>query len=211
VRALRNSTSCRPSSHPSPGVPGEGAGSAARVNQWLHNLDQRVGFRRMSSPFLSAGTCAAADGERWSFCRAHFSRGSREGRWDGSRPTGRQWPEAIHTLRSRGRQSLTKAHFPCPDVSGSGRGQGERSMPSWDGFRYCCEISASELLLKQPEALLHGVYWTADPGTTKCSSPQSLARSPHPTSPSLRRNEDARPAKFNGHMQVPRLSRWVTQ
>ena len=28
----------------------------------------------------------------------------------------------------------------------SGRGQGERSMPSWDGFRYCYEISASELV-----------------------------------------------------------------
>jgi hypothetical protein len=100
---------------------------------------------------------------------------------------------------------------PVPTMSGSGRGRGERSMRSWDGFRYCCEISASELLLKQPGALLHGIDWTADHGTTKCSSPQSLARSPHPTSPSLRRNEDARPAKFNGHMQVPRLSRWVTQ
>ena len=43
-----------------------------------------------------------------SFFRAHFPRGVREGRWDDSRPPGRQWPEAIHTLRS-----LIKAHFPC--------------------------------------------------------------------------------------------------
>jgi hypothetical protein len=47
--------------------------------------------------------------------------------------------------------------------------------------------------------------------TAKCLPPGSLARSPHPTSPSLRRNEDARPVEYNGHMQVPRFDRWVTQ
>jgi hypothetical protein len=39
--------------------------------------------------------------------------------------------------------------------------------------------------------------------TAKRLSPKSLARSPYPTSPSLRRNEDARPAKFSGQSKVP--------
>ena len=38
--------------------------------------------------------------------------------------------------------------------------------------------------------------------TAKRLPPESLARSPYPTSPSLRRNEDARPAKFSGQSKV---------
>ena len=93
----------------------------------------------------------------WSSADTDFPPGhSVRERLDRARPRGARWPEAIHIF------AFARLTSHCPDKSGSGRGDGERSMRSWDGCRYCCAFLSVRVVLNEPGALVHGFSWTVE-------------------------------------------------